>query len=174
MQWKAVFITSFWILQGFFERKTPKLHKYLRLKRTEFLWERGNRQRGRGVTGSWSQVCLCIDVNWMDAEHPPWFFNSFLTHVNRVTKINRMTEIRVSRYLMVDIWLQQQLFARQGSYRVPLPWEWQVNHAANSSSEHLHISPASCIPKIFPVLEESNPTLSSWIENSPQVTNVCS
>lgn len=40
---------------SFLRKKTPKPHKYqssLRLERTEFLWERGNRQRGRGVTGS--------------------------------------------------------------------------------------------------------------------------
>lgn len=50
----AIFITSYWILQVFW-RKNPKPHKYqssLRLERTEFLWERGDRQRGRGVIGS--------------------------------------------------------------------------------------------------------------------------
>lgn len=96
----------YWFLNtGGFLRKKPKSHKHqssLRLERTEFLWERGNRQRGRGITGSWSQVCLCRDVNWMDAEHLP-VSNSFPTHVNRVTKINRMAEIRMSKYLLVDI-----------------------------------------------------------------------
>lgn len=77
---------------GFLEEKNPKPHKYqssLRLERTEFLWERGNMQRGRVVTGSESQVCLCIDVNWMDEGHPPGslIFQLFLTHVNTVIKI---------------------------------------------------------------------------------------